>query len=139
MTHVKHGLFISVSGKRYLVGLFQVQNPTLSALCVSKEKEIYQAFQVKWTKICFPRRMILKWNIWYLIKMWTYKSVSVRVMISWIRKGYIVTKNKAPFFIFFWPMKKFINRDMCLIESNVKQKEINETCDIIELFLIFKT
>lgn len=35
--------------------------------------------------------------------------------------------------------EKIINRDMCLIESNVKQKEINQTCDIIELFLIFKT
>lgn len=35
--------------------------------------------------------------------------------------------------------EKIINRDMCLIESNVKQEEINQTCDIIELFLIFKT
>lgn len=55
------------------------------------------------------------------------------------KRLYNYFKNKAPFFIFFWPMKKFINRDICLIESNVKQKEINETCDIIELFLIFKT
>lgn len=73
------------------------------------------------------------------------KNVNLQVCIS---KGhdfvdqkrlYNYFKNKAPFFIFFWPMKKFINRDMCLIESNVKQKEINETCNIIELFLIFKT
>lgn len=35
--------------------------------------------------------------------------------------------------------EKIINKDMCLIESYVKQKEIDQTCDIIELFLMFKT
>lgn len=35
--------------------------------------------------------------------------------------------------------EKIIDRDMCLIESNVKQQEINQACDIIELFLMFKT
>lgn len=79
--------------------------------------------------------------MWYLIKMWTYKSVhvSVRVIISLIRKGFIIIlKIKHPFHIFM-AYEKIINRDMCLIESNVKQKEIDQTCDIIELFLMFKT
>eukprot|EP00105_Crassostrea_gigas_P034224 XP_019918372.1 PREDICTED: uncharacterized protein LOC105317323 [Crassostrea gigas] len=44
LTHVKHGTFITVSGKRYLVGLFSSSNPTLSAVCVFEENEIYEAF-----------------------------------------------------------------------------------------------
>lgn len=44
MTHVKHGIYISVSGKRYLVGLFSSSKPSLSAVCVFEEKKIYQAF-----------------------------------------------------------------------------------------------
>nr|XP_034305137.1 plexin-B2 isoform X1 [Crassostrea gigas] len=44
LTHVKHGLFITISGKRYLVGLFSSSKPMLSAMCVFKENKIYQAF-----------------------------------------------------------------------------------------------
>lgn len=44
MTHVKYGIFISVSGKRYLVGLFTGSKPNLSAVCVFEENEIYQGF-----------------------------------------------------------------------------------------------
>lgn len=44
LTHVKHGLFIFVSEKRYLVGLFSSLKPTLSAVCIFKENEIYEAF-----------------------------------------------------------------------------------------------
>eukprot|EP00105_Crassostrea_gigas_P013873 XP_011430338.1 PREDICTED: uncharacterized protein LOC105330389 [Crassostrea gigas] len=44
LTHVKHGTFISASGKKYLVGLFSSLNPTLSAVCVFEENEIYQRF-----------------------------------------------------------------------------------------------
>lgn len=44
LTHVKHGTFITVSGKRYLVSLFSSSKPALSAVCVFEENEIYQAF-----------------------------------------------------------------------------------------------
>lgn len=44
MNHVKHGIFIFVSGKRYFVGLFSSSKPTLSAVCIFEEKKIYQAF-----------------------------------------------------------------------------------------------
>uniref|UniRef100_A0A8W8LTF4 Sema domain-containing protein n=1 Tax=Magallana gigas TaxID=29159 RepID=A0A8W8LTF4_MAGGI len=44
LTHVKHGMFITISGKSYLVGLFSNSKPILSAMCVFEENEIYQAF-----------------------------------------------------------------------------------------------
>uniref|UniRef100_K1Q971 Plasminogen n=1 Tax=Magallana gigas TaxID=29159 RepID=K1Q971_MAGGI len=44
LTHVKHGMFITISGKRYLISLFSSSKPTLSAMCVFEENEIYQAF-----------------------------------------------------------------------------------------------
>lgn len=33
-----------MNGKRYVVGLFSSSDPTLSAVCVFKENEIYEAF-----------------------------------------------------------------------------------------------
>lgn len=54
------------------------------------------------------------------------------------KRLYNYFKNKTSFFIFLWPMKRSLI-EICFIESNVKQEEINQTCDIIELFLIFKT
>ncbi|XP_052678387.1 plexin-A2-like, partial [Crassostrea angulata] len=44
LTHVKHGMFITLFGKRYLITLFSSSKPTLSAMCVFEENEIYQAF-----------------------------------------------------------------------------------------------
>lgn len=44
LTRVKHGAFIFVNGKRYLVGFFSSSNPTRSAVCVFEENEIYEAF-----------------------------------------------------------------------------------------------
>uniref|UniRef100_A0A8W8LTQ5 Sema domain-containing protein n=1 Tax=Magallana gigas TaxID=29159 RepID=A0A8W8LTQ5_MAGGI len=44
LTHVKHGIFISVSGKRYLIVLFSRSKPTRSAVCVFEENDIYEAF-----------------------------------------------------------------------------------------------
>lgn len=44
LTLFKYGTFIIVSGKRYLVGLFSSSNPSLSAVCIFEENEIYQAF-----------------------------------------------------------------------------------------------
>eukprot|EP00105_Crassostrea_gigas_P037113 XP_019921261.1 PREDICTED: plexin-B-like [Crassostrea gigas] len=44
LTHVNHGMFITLSGKRYLISLFSSSKATLSAMCVFDENEIYQAF-----------------------------------------------------------------------------------------------
>lgn len=44
LSHVKHGMFINISGKRYLISLFSSSKPTLSAMCVFEENEIYHAF-----------------------------------------------------------------------------------------------
>lgn len=44
LNQVKHGIFFSGSGKRYLVLLFSSSKPTKSAVCIFDENDIHLAF-----------------------------------------------------------------------------------------------